>query len=185
MSDVTQILSAIENGDAQAANDLLPLVYGELRRLAAHRMSDEAANNTLQATALVHEAYLRLVGPEGTSTSWNNRGHFFAAAAEAMRRILIDDARARVAQKRGGAGAREVLHDSQLVAPQDADEVIALDESLSRLEALDSVAARLVKLRFFAGLIGKEAAAILEISPRKADQLWAFARAWLRDDVGR
>ena len=185
MNEATRILSAIEHGDAAAAEQLLPIVYDELRKLASQRLAHEAPGQTLQATALVHEAYLRLVGPEGASTHWNSRSHFFAAAAEAMRRILIDAARARASQKRGGAGAREVLHDSRLVAPQDADEVIALDEALSRFEALDSVAARLVKLRFFAGLTGKQAAAILEISPRKADQLWAFARAWLRDDLGK
>jgi RNA polymerase sigma factor (TIGR02999 family) len=185
MSEVTRILTAIEDGDARAADELLPIVYQELRRLAAQRLSQEPPGQTLQPTALVHEAYIRLVGAEPSDARWNSRGHFFAAAAEAMRRILIDSARAKGAQKRGGNLVREEFRESQFFRPEYADEYIELDESLTRFEEVDADGARLVKLRFYAGLTGKEAAAILGISPRKADQIWAFARAWLREDLGK
>ncbi len=185
VSQVTRILEAIEDGDARAADELLPIVYQELRRLAAQRLSHEPPGQTLQPTALVHEAYIRLVGAEGSDARWNSRGHFFAAAAEAMRRILIDSARAKGAQKRGGKLVREEFRESQFFRPEYADEYIELDESLTRFEEVDPDGARLVKLRFYAGLTGKEAAAILGISPRKADQIWAFARAWLREDLGK
>ena len=184
MSDVTGILNAIERGDPRAAEELLPLVYDELRMLAAQRMAHERPGHTLQATALVHEAYARLIGSDPDDQGWNSRGHFFAAAAEAMRRILIDSARAKRAEKRGGGGAEE-FRESQYVQPQDADEIIELDEALTRLEGTDPVAARLVKLRFYAGLTGKQAAAILGVSARKADKIWAYARAWLRDDLDK
>jgi RNA polymerase sigma factor (TIGR02999 family) len=178
MSEVTHILSAIEQGDPHAAEQLLPLVYGELRRLAAHKMAQEAPGQTLQATALVHEAYLRLVDVD-KAQHWNSRGHFFAAAAEAMRRILVENARHKTSLKRGGRRARQPLDAETLTAPQVPDDVLALDESLSLLAGTDAQAAELVKLRYFAGLTLKQAAEVLSISPRSADLLWAFARAWL------
>jgi RNA polymerase sigma factor (TIGR02999 family) len=180
MSDVTRILSAIGQGDPQAARQLLPLVYDELRKLAARRLANEAPGQTLQPTALVHEAYLRLVGGDD-GRSWDSRGHFFAAAAEAMRRILIDEARRKQALKR--AARREDL-DPDATAGAVADErLLALDEALGRLEAVDPVKAELVKLRFFAGLTMDQAAAALGISPSAADRAWAFARAWIRREV--
>ena len=185
MSDVTGIINAIERGDPRAAEELLPLVYDELRALAAQRMARERAGHTLQPTALVHEAYARLIGSNADDSVWNSRGHFFAAAAEAMRRILIDSARAKRAEKRGGGNVAEELRESQCVLPQDADEIIELDDALTRLEATDPVAARLVTLRFYAGLTGKQAAAVLGVSARKADKIWAYARAWLRDDLDK
>jgi RNA polymerase sigma factor (TIGR02999 family) len=178
MSDVTRILSAIEQGDPHAAAQLLPLVYDELCKLAAQRLAHEAPGQTLQATALVHEAYLRLVDVE-QAQHWNSRGHFFAAAAEAMRRILVENARRKGTLKRGGRRAREALDEGNLVAPQVSDELLALDEALSQLAGTDPQAAELVKLRYFAGLTVKQAAEALGISPRAADFLWAFARAWL------
>jgi RNA polymerase sigma factor (TIGR02999 family) len=178
MSEVTRILSAIEQGDSHAAEQLLPLVYDELRRLAAHQMAQEAPGQTLQATALVHEAYLRLVDVD-QAQQWNSRGHFYAAAAEAMRRILVENARRKTSLKRGGRRACEPLDEETLLAPQVPDEVLALDEALSLLAATDAQAAELVKLRYFAGLTLKQAAEALRISPRTADFLWAFARAWL------
>jgi RNA polymerase sigma factor (TIGR02999 family) len=178
MSEVTRILSAIEQGDPHAAEQLLPLLYDELRRLAAHKMAQEAPGQTLQATALVHEAYLRLVDVN-KAQHWNSRGHFYAAAAEAMRRILVENARHKTSLKRGGRRACERLDEETLVAPQVPDEVLALDEALSLLTATDAQAAELVKLRYFAGLTLKQAAEALRISPRTADFLWAFARAWL------
>jgi RNA polymerase sigma factor (TIGR02999 family) len=178
MSEVTRILSAIEQGDPQAAEQLLPLVYGELRKLAAQRMTQEAPGQTLQATALVHEAYLRLVDVEKVQ-HWNSRGHFFAAAAEAMRRILVENARRNRSLKRGGARTREKLDEENLLAPQAPDELLALDDALSQLAVTDAQAAELVKLRYFAGLTVKQAAEALGVAPRTADFLWAFARAWL------
>jgi RNA polymerase sigma factor (TIGR02999 family) len=178
MTDVTHILHAIEGGDPQAAEQLLPLVYDELRRLAAQRLAQEKPGQTLSATALVHEAYLRLVGP-GDEPRWNSRGHFFAAAAEAMRRILINRARDKLRHKRGGAWKRIDL-DSLSVADQAADEdLLALDESLERLAQEDPRCAELVKLRFFAGLTQEEAASALGLARRTADRTWAYARAWL------
>jgi RNA polymerase sigma factor (TIGR02999 family) len=178
MSQVTCILSAIEQGDPHAAEKLLPLVYDELRRLAAHKLAQEAPGQTLQATALVHEAYLRLVDTK-ESQHWKSRGHFFAAAAEAMRRILVDNARRKRSIKRGGGRAREALDENHLIAPEVPDDLVALDEALAHLATTDPQAAELVKLRFFAGLTVKQAAEVLGISPRSADFLWAFARAWL------
>ncbi|HVA47585.1 MAG TPA: ECF-type sigma factor [Pirellulales bacterium] len=179
MSDVTRILSAIEQGDPHAAEQLLPLVYDELRRLAAQKLGQEKPGQTLQATALVHEAYLRLVDVK-QAQDWNSRGHFFAAAAEAMRRILVDRARRKRSRKRGGGRDRVPLDEANLAAAQDAEEVLAVDEALAGLAAADAQAAELVKLRYFAGLSIPEAAEALDISPRSADRLWAYARAWLR-----
>jgi RNA polymerase sigma factor (TIGR02999 family) len=180
MSDVTRILSAIGHGDPQAAGQLLPLVYDELRRLAAQKLAREKAGQTLQATALVHEAYLRLVDVN-QAQDWNSRGHFFAAAAEAMRRIVIDRARDRRRLKRGAGGRRVDLDLDRL--PDDApdEKLLALDEALQRLERDDPVSASLVKLRFFVGLGQGEAAEALRLPRRTADRHWAFARAWLYD----
>ncbi len=180
MNDVTRILSEIEHGDARAAEQLLPLVYDELRNLAARRLAQEKPGQTLQATALVHEAYLRLVGQD-EARSWNSRGHFFAAAARAMRRILVDNARRKNARKRGVGLARQPL--DEIAAPQPDDELLALDEALQALAATDPVKARLVELRYFAGLTGEQAAKVLGISPATADRHWAFAKAWLRNEV--
>jgi RNA polymerase sigma factor (TIGR02999 family) len=177
MSEVTRILSALDDGDPRASEQLLPLVYEELRKLAAVRMAAEAPGVTLQATALVHEAYLRLVD-DGAEHNWDSRGHFFAAAAEAMRRILVDVARRRNSVKRGGDRARETLHES-LIAAETPDDLLAVDAALQRLELTDPRAAELVKLRYFAGLTLREAAAALGVSPRTADDVWAYARAWL------
>ena len=182
MTDVTRILSAIEQGDPSAAEELLPLVYAELRKLAAHKMAQEAPGQTLEATALVHEAYLRLVDVDQVQR-WNSRGHFFAAAAEAMRRILVENARRRSRVKHGGGRDREALLPSHIAAPKDPDDLLALDEALSRLAVEDPVSAELVKLRYFAGFTVPQAAEALDISPRKADFLWAFARAWLRCEL--
>jgi RNA polymerase sigma factor (TIGR02999 family) len=178
MSDITSILSAVEHGDAHAAEQLLPLVYEELRQLAAHKLAHEAPGQTLQATALVHEAYLRLVDTERVQ-NWNSRGHFFAAAAEAMRRILVENARRKSSLKRGGQQARQEFQEDNLASPERPEEVLALDEALTQLAAADPKAAELVKLRFFAGLTLKQAAEMLAMSPRSADLLWAFAKAWL------
>jgi len=178
MSDVTRILSEIESGDPSAAGQLLPLVYDELRKLAAVRMAAESPDHTLQATALVHEAYLRLVDGEGRKR-WDSRGHFFAAAAEAMRRILVDSARHRQSVKRGGGRLQVSLDEAHLAAPENPAELLALDEALTRLETNDPRAAELVKLRYFAGLTIPEAAGALGVSPRTADDIWAYARAWL------
>ena len=184
MTEVTAILNAIDAGDAQAAPQLLPLVYGELRKLAAARLTREAPGQTLDATALVHEAYLRLVGP-ADKPHWKNRGHFFAAAAEAMRRILIDRARERQAHKRGGGRDRAPLDLDHLPASERSDELIALDDALTRLAAKDARKAKLVELRYFAGMMLDEAAAVLGISPATADRDWAFARAWLHRELTR
>jgi RNA polymerase sigma factor (TIGR02999 family) len=178
MSDVTQILSAIECGDLHAAERLLPIVYDELRKLAAHKLALEKPGQTLQATALVHEAYLRLVDPSNVH-NWNSRGHFFAAAAESMRRILVEQARRKRAGKHGGDLARVELSPEREGAPPRSSDLLALDEALSRLERHDAEAARLVKLRYFAGLSHQEAAEALGISRGAADRMWALARAWL------
>jgi RNA polymerase sigma factor (TIGR02999 family) len=178
MSEVTHILDAIAQGDTHAADQLLPLVYEELRRLAAQRVAQEKPGQTLEATALVHEAYLRLVGAEEPQ-HFNSRGHFFAACAEAMRRILVEQARRKQADKHGG-GRLRVDFPVDLAGPEEGhDDLVALDEALSRLERHDAVAARLVKLRYFAGLGHQEAAEALGISRGAADRLWALARAWL------
>jgi RNA polymerase sigma factor (TIGR02999 family) len=182
MSDVTSILSAIQQGDPRAAHQLLPLVYDELRKLAAQRLALESPGQTLQATALVHEAYLRLVGGE-PAAGWDGRGHFFAAAAEAMRRILIDSARRKQRPKHGGDRLRVDLDDAgDMIAPP-IDDVLALDHALDRLAAEDPASADLVKLRYFAGLSIDEAAEALGMSPRTADRRWAYARAWLRQEM--
>jgi RNA polymerase sigma factor (TIGR02999 family) len=177
MNDVTQIMSAIEQGDARAADRLFPLVYDELRRLAAAQLAGEAAGQTLQATALVHEAYLRLVETE--ARRWNSRGHFFAAAAEAMRRILVDHARRKNRVKRGGGRVREPLNEAKVMAPEVGEDLVALDEALTQLAAEDVDAAELVKLRFFVGLTSAQAAEALGISPRTADRVWTYARTFL------
>jgi RNA polymerase sigma factor (TIGR02999 family) len=178
VADVTQILSAIERGDPTAAAELLPLVYDELRRLAAARLADEKPGQTLQATALVHEAYVRLVGGEQPQ-DWNGRGHFFAAAAEAMRRILIENARRKGREKHGG-GRRREHPDLDAVQVGDPDEnLIALHDALERFAAHDSVKAKLVELKFFAGLTLEQAAECLGISLSTADRSWRYARAWL------
>ena len=181
MSDVTQVLAAIEAGDPRAAEQLLPLVYDELRKLAAARLANEKAGHTLQPTALVHEAYLRLVGA-AQPQDWDGRGHFFAAAAEAMRRILVENARRKQRERHGGGRKRLSLDDQDVpVEAASDDDVLALSEALDRLAAVNPRAAELVKLRYFVGLTSHEAAGILNISPRRADQVWAFARAWLLD----
>jgi len=182
MTDVTQILSKIESGDPAAAEQLLPLVYEELRKLAAVRLAAEPSGNTLQPTALVHEAYLRLVG-SANGDSWDHRGHFFAAAAEAMRRILIDNARRRAAERHGGGLQRQVLAADAAPSPEPREDLLALDEALDRLAAEDPLKANLVKLRYFVGLSLPEAAAALGLSERTAGRHWAFARAWLRREV--
>jgi len=178
MSDITHILNAIEADDPQAAAQLLPLVYDELRKLAAGHMANEAPDHTLDATALVHEAYLRLVGPIGDRT-FANRRHFFAAAAEAMRRILVDAARRKASLKRGGGLERQEFPDSELAAPAASEDLPALDEALTQLAEIDAVAADLVKLRYFAGLTSQQAAEVLGMSSRTADRTWGYARAWL------
>jgi RNA polymerase sigma factor (TIGR02999 family) len=182
MDDVTQLLSAIEQGDPHAGSWLLPLVYDELRRLAAQKLACEAPGQTLQATALVHEAYLRLVG-KGGEHPWNSRGHFFAAAVEAMRRILIENARRKKGLKHGGDLSRQELDEERLAAPEPREDLLALDAALTRLAAGHRQAADLVQLRYFAGLTLPEAARALGISPRTAGRLWAYARAWLRREV--
>jgi RNA polymerase sigma factor (TIGR02999 family) len=179
MSEVTSILSAIDQGDPHAADKLLPLVYEELRKLAAQRLAQEEPGQTLQATALVHEAYLRLVDKE-QAPHWDGRGHFFAAAAEAMRRILIDQARRKQRPKHGGGRKRVDLNEGlSLDVPADDDDLLALDEALARLTLEDPSKAELVKLHFFGGLTLEDAGRILSISPRTAKRHWAYARAWL------
>lgn len=178
MSEVTCILSAIEHGDAHAAEKLLPLVYNELRRLAAVKLAQERPGQTLQPTALVHEAYLRLLGQEN-GQRWKGRGHFFGAAAEAMRRILIDQARCKCGQRRGGARHRCELLDGDLIAARLNEELLDVDEAISKLAAADPQAAELVKLRVFAGMTVEEIAQVQGISPRTVKRNWAYARAWL------
>jgi RNA polymerase sigma factor (TIGR02999 family) len=184
MTEVTRILSAIEQGDPHAAEQLLPLVYEELRKLAAQKLAHEAPGQTLQATALVHEVYLRLVAGGGAAGSrepqWDSRGHFFAAAAEAMRRILVDRARHKKSRKAGGGFRRVELDDIALPVADAGDELLALHDALERLEQKDRRKAALVKLRFFAGLTNAQAAAALRISASTADNDWAYARCWLR-----
>jgi RNA polymerase sigma factor (TIGR02999 family) len=182
MSEVTQILHAIAEGDPEAASQLLPLVYDELRKLAAQKLARETPGQTLQPTALVHEAYLRLVG-EDEEQGWDSRGHFFAAAAEAMRRILVEIARQKASLKRGGDRDRVDVVDSLLAAPQPREDLLALDAALTRLAETDKQAAQLVQLRYFAGLPIREIADILGVAPRTADRLWAFARAWLHQEI--
>jgi RNA polymerase sigma factor (TIGR02999 family) len=182
MSDVTHILSAIEQGDPSAAAQLLPLVYDELRQLAAQKLSQEKPGQTLQATALVHEAYMRLVDVE-QAQHWNSRRHFFAAAAEAMRRILVEHARARASLKRGGERERFDLDDLTVATPERPDDLLALDEALTGLAAVEPLAAELVHLRYFAGRTMSEAAELLGLSLRSAHRLWAYAKAWLLQEL--
>jgi RNA polymerase sigma factor (TIGR02999 family) len=181
MSEVTRILSAIDHGDVHAAEQLLPLVYDELRKLAAQKLAQEKPGQTLQATALVHEAYLRLV--DDRDRKWNSRGHFFAAAALAMRRILVDSARRRRTLKRGGDLTCQDLDQACIAAPAPQEDLLALDEALTRLAAIDQTAAAVVQLRYFAGLTLPETAQSLGVSARTAGRLWTFARAWLRREI--
>ncbi len=188
MSDVTQISSQIEQGDPSAAERLLPMVYEELRKLAARKMAQEKPGQTLQATALVHEAYLRLVGAGNSGAGdphWDSRGHFFAAAAEAMRRILVDNARRKKSLRRGGDLHRHELDEAKLGTTAASDDVLALDEALNKLAERDETKAELVKLRYFAGLTGEQAANALGISTSTADRYWAYARAWLHQEILR
>lgn len=179
MSEITRILVAIDGGDPKAGEELLPLVYDELRKLAAGKLAREKPGQTLSATALVHEAYMRLVDAN-ESHPWNGRTHFFATAAEAMRRILVDRARQKKSQKRGGARLRVEFREDVLAAPEDCEEILAVHEALDKLAAADPQAAQLVKLRYFAGLSIDETASMLSISPRSADRVWSYARAWLQ-----
>jgi len=181
MSDVTRILTAIERGEARAADQLLLLVYEELRRLAAQKLSREPPGQTLQATALVHEAYLRLVGTEGQT--WKGRTHFFAAAAEAMRRILIENARRKHRLKHGGGLQKVDLNSADIAIGEPPEDVIALDEALTKLGEQEPAVAELVKIRYFAGLTLDQAAEILGVSRRTADRYWAYARAWLYKEI--
>ena len=183
MNEVTRILSDLAQGDAHAAGQLLPLVYEELRKLAAARMAEEAPGNTLNATALVHEAYLRLVGP-ADEVRWDNRGHFFAAAAEAMRRILVEAARRKRAEKHGGGLRRHDATEIEIAAPESHDDLVALDEALNRFAAIDPQKAELVKLRYFAGLTIEQAADALGISPATAKRHWTYSKAWLFQAIG-
>jgi RNA polymerase sigma factor (TIGR02999 family) len=182
VSPVTHILNAIEQGDPKAAAELLPLVYEELRKLAVERMAREQPGQTLQATALVHEAYLRLVDVERPQ-QWDGRGHFFAAAAEAMRRILVEAAR-RKARVRHGGGLVRQPGEWDLAAPEPPAQVLAVNEAVEKLAVTNPQAAELLKLRYFGGLSNAEAAAVLRVSPRKANQVWAYARAWLEEELG-
>ena len=181
MSDITLILSRVEAGDAKAAEELLPLVYQELRRLAAHKMANENANHTLQPTALVHEAWLKLVGE--VDRKYRGRDHFFAAAAEAMRRILIDNARRKLAQRHGGGQQRLDVADLEIATAMQDDDLLLIDDALEKLAALDPQKAELVKLRFFVGLTIEEAAEILGFSVPTAKRYWSFARAWLYQEI--
>jgi len=182
MSDVTQILNAIAGGDPRAARQLLPLVYDELRKLAAQKLNQEKAGQSLDATGLVHEAYLRLVGPADLAR-WNDRGHFYAAAAQAMRHILVDRARRKRREKHGGGRQRVALDDVVASSASAAEELLALDEALTRLAAVDSEAATVVQLRYFAGLSIEEAAQSLGMSRATAYRHWTFARAWLLQEL--
>ena len=179
--DVTQILNAVQSGNTHAAAELLPLLYNELRQIAASKMANEAAGHTLQPTALVHEAWLRLVG--GEQRAWPSRAYFFAAAAEAMRRILVDHARRKQSLKRGGEFEREELNESALVLAAPPDELLAVHEALEKFAVEDPQSAELVKLRYFVGMTMEEAASALDMAPRSAERLWTYARAWLQREI--
>ena len=181
MSDVTRVIEAIQQGDPKAADELLPLVYEELRKLAASKMANEAAGNTLQPTALVHEAWMRLVGKN--HPQFAGRPHFFAAAAEAMRRILIDRARRKLAVRHGGGQERMDIQQLDVAAPVADEQLLAVNEALDKLAAQDPIEAKLVKLRYFAGMTTEEAARLLDISPRTARNYWAHARTWLYHEI--
>lgn len=183
MNEVTRIINAIEQGDSEAAEKLLPLVYDELRVLAAHKMAREKPGQTLQATALVHEAYIRLVGSE--AQGWDNRGHFFTAAAEAMRRILIENARRKKRKKHGGEHRRVDLHEAELAIGEFSRDFVALDEALAKLRGKDETKFRLVTLHSLAGLTLQEAAEILGLSVRTAKRYWRYARAWLYNEISK
>jgi RNA polymerase sigma factor (TIGR02999 family) len=182
MNEVTRILDAIEHGHPEAAEQLLPLVYEELRRLAAHKMAGESGGHTLQATALVHEAWIRLVG--GNNQQFQNREHFFAAAAEAMRRILVDHARRKKSLKRGSGATLEQLNESAIVLSAPPDELLAVHEALDQLAVEDAAAAQLVKLRYFVGMTMEQAASALGMAPRSTERLWTYARSWLKREIG-
>jgi RNA polymerase sigma factor (TIGR02999 family) len=184
MSDVTQILQQIEQGDPAAAEQLLPLVYNELRKLASAKLANEKSGQTLQATALVHEAYIRLLGAEAEQ-NWDSRGHFFGAAAEAMRRILVDKARKKKTTKHGGQLQRVELRDAATSDETPADELLALDKALTKLQERDEVKAELVKLRYFAGLTIPQAAEVLGIGASTADKYWAYSKSWLRTEISK
>jgi RNA polymerase sigma factor (TIGR02999 family) len=181
MNDVTRILNAAQAGDPQATEELLPLVYDELRRLAGHKMAGEASGHTLQATALVHEVWLRLVG--SNQQGWANRAHFFAAAAEAMRRILVEHARRKLSQKRGGGVEHAELNESAIVLAAPPDELLAVHEALDKLAKEDPAAAELVKLRYFVGMTMEEAASALGLAKRTAEGIWTYAKAWLAREI--
>lgn len=183
MHDVTQILNAIEHGDSKAASELLPLVYEELRRLAASKMAHESVGHTLQPTALVHEAWLRLAG--ANQSGWENRAHFFGAAAESMRRILVEHARRKQSLKRGAGAERQELDESVLVMTAPPDELLSVHEALDKLAAEDKTAAELVKLRYFVGMTMEEAASALNLPKRTAENLWTYARVWLHREIRR
>jgi RNA polymerase sigma factor (TIGR02999 family) len=183
MNDVTRILEAVHHGDAAATEKLLPLVYNELRKIAAHKMAGEAAGHTLQPTALVHEAWLRLAGTN--EQAWQNRAHFFGAAAEAMRRILVEHARKKQALKRGAGAEHEEFDEASLVMTAPADELLAVHEALDTLAAEDPAAAELVKLRYFVGMTMEEAASALDLAPRTAERTWTYARVWLHREIRR
>mgnify|MGYP001827635226 FL=1 len=182
-TNVTRILEALEEGDAHAAEELLPLAYGELRRLAASKMAGERPGHTLQPTALVHEAWMKLMGSDGEARKWKGKGHFFAAAAEAMRRILIDRARGKARQKRGGDQVRATWDESQVASEARSDEMLAVDEALAKLEERDLELAKLVKLRYFAGFTIAETAAVLGVSESSVDRSWRGARVWLLHEI--
>ena len=183
MSDITLLLDSVACGDARAAEDLLPIVYSELRRLAAHKMAGESAGHTLQATALVHEAWMRLVGSD--QKQWQNRSHFFAAAAEAMRRILVDHARRKQSLKRGGGAGHDELDESAIVLTAPPDELLAVNDALDQLAKEDASAAELVKLRYFIGMTMEEAATAMGLAKRTAENLWTYARVWLHREINK
>jgi len=181
MNDVTRILNAAQDGDPRATEELLPLVYDELRRLAGHKMTGESSGHTLQATALVHEAWMRLVG--SNQSGWANRAHFFAAAAESMRRILVEHARRKLSQKRGGGAAHAELDESSIVLTAPPDELLAVNEALDKLAKEDPAAAELVKLRYFVGMTMDEAATAMGLAKRTAEGIWTYAKAWLSKEI--